>query len=518
MSEYADLILNNARVITCDPVKPAAESLAILNGRIMTVGSSKDTGLVKGINTRVIDCQGKSLVPGFNDAHCHFFSFIRHLFNLDLSPASVHSINDIKLAIQRKTQITPEGVWISGSGYNEFYLAEKRHPTRQDLDEVSPRHPVIISHRSQHVCVLNSLAMRLVGITNESEAPAGGVIERDLETGEPNGILFEMWEFIHKKTGTQLSQAEIDRGVAEADRHFLSLGITSFGEATVSNDLDQWLFYKKLKQGKKIHSRINMMPGLDALPEFQDAGLLTGSGDEDLRLGGLKIILSEADGRLTPSQDELNRVVLLASQSGFQVAIHAVEQSTVESAIIALESVAEQAPVAFHHQRPRIEHCSECPPDQRRRLAKLKAVIVSQPPFLFYHGERYLSQVSGQAQQWLYPFKSLKESGLIVAGSSDSPVVPNNPLVGIFAAVTRSAENGQKVLPSEAVSAYYALQMYTRHAAYAGFEELIKGSLSPGKLADIAILSDDPLQVSPDHLKNITVECTLIGGRVVWEK
>lgn len=551
----SDLILKNARIITCDPAKPVAEALAVRGERILLTGTNDEAEQVRSPGTRVIDCRGKTLVPGFIDAHCHIFSLVRRFFSLDLSPASVRSIADIREAVRRQAQSTPEGGWISGAGYNDFYLAEKRHPDRRDLDEAAPRHPVIISHRSHHACVLNSLALRRIGIGNESEAPPGGLIERDLETGEPNGILFEMQEYVQERIRSPLSPSEMDRGVGEAGRQYLSLGITSLGDASAGNDLQRWHLFRKLKEEGKLKSRIYMMPGMRFMKEFREAGLVTGSGDDNLRLGGLKIVLSEAAGCLEPAQDELNRMVIDADRAGFQVAIHAVERSTVEAAITALENAERVSPhlhplpfgerqrrkrrplrqreVAHDslspvakasdrnsgwEKRSRIEHCSECPPDLRRRLGKLKAVIVSQPPFIYYSGERYLSRVSREARQWLYPFKSLMDSGLTVAGSSDSPIVPNDPLVGIFTAATRLAESGQKVLASESVTARQALEMYTRNAAYAAFEEDIKGSLSPGKLADIVILSADPLQSPPERIKEIVVEMTVSGGEIVYRR
>lgn len=537
-SNFADLILKNAHAITCDPNHPAARALAIKGDRILLAGSDAEVEQFKDKNTKIINCQGQTLVPGFNDAHCHIFSFIRKLFSLDLSPASVSSISDIKETIRRKVQFTPVGAWISGSGYNEFYLAENRHPTRRDLDEVSPHHPVIITHRSRHACVLNSLALQQVGITSESEASPGGVIERDLETGDPNGILYEMIGNVRERAGSSFSEAEMEWGIAEANRQYLSLGITSIGEATASNDLNQWLTYRKLKQEGKLQSRICMMPGVNFMKEFQKGGLATGSGDEDLRLGSLKIVLSEATGRLQPVQEDLNRMVLEASLAGFQVAIHAVESSTVEAAITALEYSLTQSlqmrkkyrnsnmsnqyeneqPASIYNQRHRLEHCSECPPNLRQRLSRLPVAIVSQPSFIFYNGERYLAQVPAEVQPWLYPFKSLMESGLTIAGSSDSPIVPHNPLIGIYAAVTRLAESGQSVVASEAISARQALEMYTWNAAFSSCEEYIKGSLSPGKLADIVMLSANPLQSPVGQIKNIMVEMTVLGGRVVWEK
>ena len=322
LNKYADLILQNAKVVTCEPGQPTAEALAVNGERILMVGANEEVAVCKGANTQIIDCQGKTLVPGFIDAHCHIFSYVRKLFNLDLSPQKVHSIEEIKQVIRRKVRFTPKGHWISGTGYNEFYLEEKRHPTRRDLDEAAPLHPVIISHRSQHASVLNSLALQMVGIANETEEPTGGMIERDLETGEPNGILFEMDDFLRSRITSPISQNELEWGVGEANRQYLSLGITSVGEATVTNDFAQWETFKKLSAvsdqlsaSKKLQSRIYMMIGAKSLDDFAKEGLTTGSGDDYLRLGSLKIVLSEARGELQPSQQELNEIVLKISRA-----------------------------------------------------------------------------------------------------------------------------------------------------------------------------------------------------------
>jgi predicted amidohydrolase YtcJ len=516
MTTGADLILENANIITCDPANPQAEALAIKGEGILTVGNHREIGQYRRSQTKTIDCRGKTLVPGFIDAHCHFFSFARKLFSLDLSPAAVHSIEDLKESIRRKARFTPEGTWINGTDYNEFYLAEKRHPTRLDLDAAAPRHPVIITHRSLHASVLNSLALQITGITNETEEPPGGMIDRDLETGEPNGILYEMGDYVLVRIPFRPSGAEREWGISQANEQYLAAGITSLGEATVTNDLQQWEDFRNLKKAGKIKSRIQMMAGREFLGDFRAAGLITGYGDNNLKIGSLKIVLSETTGQLRPAQEELNRIVLEASRAGFQIAIHAVERDSVEAAIIALEYA--QSRQLLTGRRPRIEHCSECPPDLQQRLSRLKAVVVSQPPFLYYSGERYLAQVAPAAQKWLYPFKSLMDSGIVVAGSSDSPVVPLHPLTGIQAAVTRRAESGQTVLGSEGITPGQAMDMYTLNAANVAFEEKIKGTLSPGKLADIVMLSGDPLESPSGEIKEIRVEMTLIGGEVVWEQ
>lgn len=510
----ADLILENADIITGGPAVPETDALAVRDDRIMLIGSRRDVEAVRKRSTRVIDCGGKTLAPGFNDAHCHFFALARRLSSLDLSPAAVRSIEDIREAVRQKAQNSPPGSWIRGAGYNEFYLAEKRHPTRQDLDAAAPNHPVMISHRSLHACVLNSLALQLAGITGETEEPLGGIIERDLTTGEPNGILYEMETFVRSRVSLPMTETELDQAVREVNRQYLSLGITSIGEAAVTNDINQWQTYRRLKSAGRINSRIYFMPGADFLHEFREAGLTTGAGDEGLRVGSLKIILSMAEGQLQPSQEELNQLIVEAGHAGFQVAIHAIEQNAVLSAVKALEYAGEHLPPS--DRRHRIEHCSECPPELCARLSRQKAVVVSQPPFVYYHGERYLADVPEETQPWLYPFRSLLDAGIVVAGSSDSPVVPLNPMHGIYAAVTRRAESGQTLSPEEKISIRQALDMYTRNGAFASFEENIKGSLAPGMLADIVMLSSNPLKAAEEDLKDISVEMTLVGGKIVW--
>jgi predicted amidohydrolase YtcJ len=511
----ADLILTNANVITMNPTSPVAELVAVKGNRILLVADNEELERVRGAKSKIIDCQGKTVVPGFNDAHCHIFSFLRKLGSLDLSPSSVRSIADIKAAVRRRSQRLPPGDWLAGSDYNEFYLAEKRHPNRWDLDEAAPEHPVVLSHRSLHACVLNSMALKLAGITRETPEPPGAIIDRDLNTGEPSGLLFEMLGYIREKVLPPLSGEELAEGIASANRHYLSMGITSLQEATAANDYARWQTLRRFKESGKLASRVSMMFGFDALPRFREAGLAFGSGNSQLRLGGVKILLNEATGQLQPPQADLNQQALDTHRAGFQLAIHCIEPGTVAAAIAALEYIASQSSLVG--RRYRLEHCSECPPELLERLKKLEAMVVTQPPFLYYSGERYLATIPPDRQRWLYRIKSFLDSGLVVAASSDSPVASDNPLVGIYAAVTRRAESGQQLLPRETISAEQALAMYTTNAAYASFEEAIKGSIAEGKLADMVVLSADPTTSPPEQIKDIKVEMTIIDGRVTWE-
>jgi predicted amidohydrolase YtcJ len=312
-----------------------------------------------------------------------------------------------------------------------------------------------------------------------------------------------------------LSDEELTRGVALASKHYLSLGIISLQEASANNDYKRWLTLKRFQDNGELKSRVSMLFGFDALPQFQQAGLEFGAGDEKLRLGGVKILVNETTGRLQPPPEELNRQALESHRAGFQLAIHCIEPGTVAAAISALEYVAGKSSIA--EQRHRLEHCSECPPELLERVVKLKAAVVTQPPFLYSSGERYIATIPSERRRWLYRMKSFLDAGLMVAGSSDSPIAPDNPLLGICAAVTRKAETGQQLLPEEAISAEQALAMYTINAAYASFEEDIKGAVAPGKLADVVVLSADPLKAPPELIKDIKVEMTIIDGKMVWE-
>jgi predicted amidohydrolase YtcJ len=504
-----DIILKNANVLTMDAARPKAELVAISDDSIFFVGGNDEADRLTGRSTRIIDCAGRTVVPGFNDAHLHLFSLMRKLTSIDLSPDKVRSIADIKEALHKNATNKPPGLWISGTDYNEFYLEGRRCPTRRDLDEVAPNHPVVLSHRSLHACVLNSLALSLAGITVATPEPPGARIERELETGEPNGILIGMLGYIRSQVMPPFTEEELAEGIALADKYFLSHGITSFQEATVSNDVERWQTLCDLKLNGDLFSRITMMAGAPHWQDFQKRGLKTGSGDNLMQLGAVKVMLEE------PDQSELNELTFDCHKAGFQLAFHAVAESTVIAVVEALEYVNKHSPVVG--RRHRIEHCSECPPDLLTRIKKLGLVIVTQPPFIYYSGERYLATVPESQLPWLYRIKSPLEKGVVVAGSSDAPVVPPDPLVGICAAVTRRAESGQVLLPEERISVNQALALYTVNAAYASFEEKIKGSITLGKLADFIILSDDPSQIPPEKIKDIRVEMTIIGGEVVWE-
>lgn len=516
MSSKADLILHNANVITLDQATPGATAVAIKGSRILRVGTEDDVESARGPKTEVIDCHGKTVLPGFNDAHCHPLALAVTLLSVDCGPSLVRSISDIEARISQQATRVPQGNWIRANGYNEFYLREKRHPNRWDLDKAAPDHPVKLTHRTGHACVLNSLALRLLGISGETPEPEGCLIDRDLDSGEPNGLLLEMNDRIDRLV-PRLSDEEILTGVRLADREFVSHGVTSVQDATWSNSPGRWQAFQRYKENRELHPRVSMMVGVDELQAFESADVFDRSGaSAALRPGAVKIVIHTTTGTLCPTQEVLNRLVYQAHTTGHQVAIHADERVTVEAAATALEHALSRVPKADH--RHRIEHCSVCPPSLAGRLKRLNALVVTQPAFVYYSGERYLATVPPEDLKWLYPVGSLCADGLIVAGSSDAPVVPLNALAGIYAAITRTTEAGQSLLPEQGISRAEALRLCTVNAAYGSFEEDIKGSITSGKLADLVILSDDPTRVPSEEIRAIEVAMTIIDGEIVWQR
>ncbi len=436
------------------------------------------------------------------------------MVTLDAGPPNASSISDIQDLVRQAARERPPGAWILGRGYHEFDLAEKRHPTRWDLDIASPVHPVKIAHRSGHTHVLNSLALKRVGISMETGDPPDGLIDRDLATGEPTGLVHGMNELLARfLAATQDSQAET--GIRMAGASLAALGITSIHDASSRNDWSRRDLFRTWQQRGHLPQRTSMVLGWEA---FQGDAADEGDSADDghVRVAGVKIIVHETTGRLSPSQLELNDMVLRIHQAGQQAVLHAIDEKQVTAACIAIEHALKTSPRADH--RHRIEHCSVCPPALAKQMASAGITVVTQPAFVYYDGGRYLRTVPSEELEHLYPVATLKQHGVRVAGSSDFPVVPPNPLVGIYAAVTRRAADGEHVLSKERIGPLEALSLFTVDAAHAIRAETGTGSIRPGTPADLVLLSGDPTGVPEEEIKDIRVDMTMIDGQVVWER
>jgi predicted amidohydrolase YtcJ len=324
-----------------------------------------------------------------------------------------------------------------------------------------------------------------------------------------------MGDFLSRKI-PPLENHQLDQGMKIANDELLSMGITSVQDASSHNGIEQWKMFHRWKEKGFLKPRVAMMPGTESFSTYRKQDFETQTDKSQLCLGGVKIIIDETTGHLRPAQSELNEMVLRIHQAGFQACLHAVEEKTVEAACSAIEYALQKLPKSDH--RHRIEHCSVCSPSSAKKLAALGIIVVTQPSFIYYSGDRYLRTVPAEELKHLYPIRTLLKSGVKVAASSDCPIAPANPLMGIYAACSRMTETGEAVLSEEKITPEEALRMYGENTARSTFDEGMKGSISPGKIADLVVLNGDPTKVPIEELRGVEVEMTIIDGEIVWEK
>ncbi len=509
-----DLLLRGCRVITMDPARPFVESVAVKGNRIVWTGTDAEASRFAVERTRTLDCAGGTVLPGFHDAHCHLFAYVASLRAVDCRPGAVSSISEIRDAISGRASETPPGDWVRATGYSDFDLRERRHPTRRDLDAAAPDHPVRLDHRSGHACVLNSRALEAIGLTSGTLEPPGGTIERFLESGEPNGVLLEMHEYLDGLI-PRPSEPELRDAVADASAVLASKGVTAIQDATAGNSIDRWNAFQSMKSDGALRQRATFMPGVANIGSFVRAGLRHGQSSSGLTVGAAKITVTASAGRLNPDAQTLRGIVLDAHRQGFQVAIHAVEAEAVAAAAVAIAAANQVAtPVDLRH---RIEHCSEMPPDVLADVVASGAVCVLQPGFIHESGERYIAQTEPEMLPWLYRGASLTGAGLHVAFGSDAPVVAPEPLLGVQAASTRLSDGGTEVGVGEAIAVDDALRFSTAAPAYAARQETELGVIAPGMLADMVLLERNPLEVDPLDIAGIKPMATIVDGRIVWQ-
>ena len=508
------LILANANVLTMDPFQPRAEAVAICGNRIAAAGTGPDIRRLASRQTEVVDCQGGTLLPGFNDAHIHLPGLGRRLQDLDCSPLSAPSIAVVQSLVRKRAATLAPGDWVRGFGYDDRQLADRRHPNRRDLDAASPGCPVWLQHRSGHASVLNGIALDLAGIHRETPDPPGGVIERDELTGEPTGVLLESESFLRTRLGRIRRAEEFEDGMLAAGRLLASYGITSVQDAGADNGIDRWETFKHLRSAGTLPCRITMFAGVERLEELDEAGLRYGSGNHQLRLGHAKIILNLTSGRLHPTPAELKEMVLAAHEKGFPVAIHCIEEDTIAAAAAVL------AANRISGLTDRIEHCAEGTPELVEAVRRSGAMVATQPGFIYHNGTSYRENVEQRLIPHLYPSGGLLRAGVPTAFGSDAPVIDPNPWPAIYSAVTRNAMDGRPLSDEDvqAVSVEQALRMHTLGGAKAETLDAEKGSITPGKLADLVLVNSDPSIIDPECLPDIRTILTIVGGSVVWEK
>ena len=526
-----DLVLLNVGGGTLGPGRARGGGVLVVGGRVVGVGDGGEVRRMAGAGVRVVDCAGLTLLPGFNDAHCHLPGLARRLQDLDCSPGALlgasgvggaslealrgrASLEALRAAVRGRALGLARGAWVRGFGYDDLGMVEGRHPSRWDLDLAAPEHPVWLEHRSGHAAALNSLALGLAGIGWDTPDPPGGLIERDGATGEPTGALLEMRSFLRRRLGNIRSRGDFDAGMREVGSLLSGYGITSAQDAGADNGPERWDDFRRLQAEGALRCRVTMMAGAERLGEFAALGMSFGSGDGWLRLGHAKIMLTMTAGGLYPPVGELRRMVREAHTLGFPVAMHCVEEAAVAAAAGVLGSE------RVGGLLDRLEHCAEAPPYLVAAVRRSGAAVVTQPGFLYHRGAAYRREVDAGLLPHLYPAGALRRAGVVVAFGSDAPVIDPNPWPGIYSAVTGCAGDGVSVRGDGGddwvggVGA--ALGMYSVGGALVEGLGGSKGGIAPGMWGDLVLVDGDPLSVGAGGLLGVGAVMTVVGGVVVW--
>lgn len=516
----ADLILCNLVSFTPGAPTHGADLVAIRNGRILHVGNRSARASLTGPHTQVMDCQGATLIPGFNDAHCHPVAFAMTTRYVDCGPPRVANIADLVDALRARAVETRPGNWLRAANCDPATLAERRLPNRWELDLASPAHPIIVVERAGQYCVLNSRALALCGIDESASPSDAGVIHRDPADGRVNGIVSGN----HAQVAAALpplTPDEVEAGLRAADRVFLESGITSLQDTSWSNTPRHWHAMADYKQRGLVTPRVSLCVGADSIEGFAELGLRTGSAHRDcaqgdLRIGAAKIALDESTGNPAPPQALLDATALEAHLAGFQLAFHVPDLALLDRSLNALAWLNDLG--LAPRLSPRFEHCPACPREWLDRVAASGAIVVAQPSLLPLAAPALHGSLPDPAQPPLFPFRSFLRHGIPLAFGSDAPLASCVPLEGLKAAMTRCDGAGHEVAVEEAISLADALRLYTRGGACASGDEDATGTIEAGRRADLVLIEGAGDWAGAADLARARVAMTLIGGRIVWAR
>jgi predicted amidohydrolase YtcJ len=530
----ADLIITNAKVWTVDKAHPTAQAVAVLGERIIAVGSNADVEVLRGRETKVIDAGGKLLLPGFNDAHVHFVSGGLQLDAAQLNDAA--STDEFVRLVGEQAKKTPKGEWIQGGDWDETKWIPPALPTKELIDPVTPDNPVFISRYDGHSALANSAALRLAGVTSKTPDPPGGTIVRDAN-GNPTGDLKDAAMDLVFKMIPPLSHEQRLRGVRRALEHAASLGVTSV--QNMDPEYADIAAYAELLQSNELTTRIYAAPLIDQVEDQAKIGIRHAFGGPYLRIGALKAFADGSLGSRTayffePFSDEPGNHGLLAEDmqplslmrdrmmkadaAGLQICTHAIGDQAI-SMILDLYTDVDKA----HHgmeRRFRIEHAQHMAAKDFARFAQLNVIASVQPYHAIDDGRWAEARIGHDRASRTYAFRTFLNNGVHLAFGTDWDVAPLNPLLTVYAAVTRSTLDGKNPngwFPEQKLTVEEAVDAYTMGSAYAEFQEKEKGSITPGKLADMVLLSDDIFSIHPVKIRDVKVLKTIVGGRLVWD-
>jgi len=539
---YPETILYNGKIRTFAGEKATCEALASCGSRIVATGNSDDVRRLAGPDTQTIDLKGRTAIPGLTDAHVHLSekgTAEMKLVDCRDFYVDVHSVADILQRLTNAAADISKGSWIvaHGSPMQDFRIDDHRFPDRHDLDRAVPDHPVSISFGA-HVTIGNTAALAAAKITRDTPDPAGGHIKHDPQTGEPTGELHERAQLILRKVAPEFNYLQLKDGIVFALDQCLQRGVTTVHD--IVRYAEPVRAYQEIYKEGRMHARVSILPRvIESMIETKsltELGLITGFGNEWLRIGGVKMSIDggitgrnacfhepyENDehnhGIIRIQQDELNHTVQVCHDAGLRCCVHAIGDKAFDMALDAYENAIEHSPRKDH--RHRIEHMGNwlATPKLIQRMVRSGIVAIPNIAFAYYIGDAILDCVGERRLTKAFPFHTLLKNGVIIAGGSDSPGYwPVDPLRDIATAASRKMRWGEVWIPEEKITVSEAFAMHTTTASWVGFEENDKGTLEIGKLADIAVLAEDPFAVAPEKIRELNVEMTLVGGEVKYQ-
>ena len=531
----ADLIITNANVYTVDKNHPRAEAIAVIGDRIVAVGTSADIDAWRGASTKVIDAGGKLMLPGFNDSHVHFISGGLQLDSIDLRGAT--GPDDFAKKLADRAKITPKGEWITGGDWDEEKWSPPQLPTRQMIDAVTPDNPVSVNRYDGHEVLVNSVALKLAGITAQTPNPPGGEIVKDKD-GNPTGILKDAAQSLVDSKIPPISHERRVRAAKRALGHAARLGVTSVQAMSAEYD-DIRVFGELLDRGE-LTARIYVAPPLSSWKNEAQVGLRYAWGSSYLRVGAMKAFADGSLGSTTayffkPFTDAPNTRGLLSDEmqplskmrdrmmradtNDLQLCVHAIGDNAISIVLDLFNDVTKAH--GAKDRRFRIEHAQHIAPKDFDRFASLNVVASMQPYHAIDDGRWAERRIGPERIKTTYAFRTLLDHGVRLAFGTDWTVAPLDPMKTLYAAVTRATLDGKNPngwVPEQKIKLSEAVEAYTMGSAYAEFQEQEKGSITVGKLADVVLLSDDIFQIEPAKIGDVQVDMTMVGGKVVWSR
>jgi predicted amidohydrolase YtcJ len=530
----ADLIITNANVWTVDSKLPKAQAVAIIGDRIVAVGSQADVQGWRGASTRVIDAAGKLVLPGFNDAHVHFVSGGQQLDAVDLNDST--SAEEFVKRVAQQASKTPNKQWITGGDWDETKWSPAQLPTKEMIDAVTPDNPVFLNRYDGHMSLANSIALRLAGVTASTPDPPGGSIVRDAQ-GNPTGALKDAAMGYVFKVIPPLSHDQRLHAVQRALSHAASLGVTSVQD--MNPEYADIAVYSELLDRGQLTARIYAAPLITQVDDQVKIGIRRAFGSPYLRIGALK---SYADGSLGSAtayffepfadqpnnhgllSDEMHPISLMhdrmmkADAAGLQLCTHAIGDAGISAILDIYTDLVKVHGKA--DRRFRIEHAQHMAAKDFARFADLGVIASVQPYHAIDDGRWAEKRIGHDRASRTYAFRTFLNDGVRVAFGTDWNVAPLNPMLTLYAATTRATLDGKNPngwFPEQKLTVVEAVQAYTMGSAYAEFQDQEKGSITPGKLADMVIVNDDIFQIDPVKIRDVKVTKTIVGGKVVWE-